>query len=156
MKLSLVVLTTGANQGKSLEIKLSQFVVGRDPQCHLRPASPMISKRHCAILHARAKCSSATSTAPMAPSSTIEPVKGEVELNNADELKIGPLLFAVKLEMPAAGQSPHAAAAEQAENQDRSPWKQRHAFSDRPPPTLRCFPRGGCRDNQRSGIGSNG
>src|SRR5690348_15369570 len=50
MKLSLLVMTPGKQEGKALEIKLSQFVVGRDPQCHLRPASPLISKRHCAII----------------------------------------------------------------------------------------------------------
>ena len=50
MKLSLVVLTPGKQEGKALEVKLAQFVIGRDPQCHLRPASPMISKRHCALI----------------------------------------------------------------------------------------------------------
>ena len=50
MKLSLVVKAAGAQEGKVLPISLSQFVIGRDPQCHLRPASPMISKRHCAIV----------------------------------------------------------------------------------------------------------
>ena len=50
MKLSLVVLTEGKQRGKVLNISLAQFLIGRDPQCHLRPASPMISKRHCAII----------------------------------------------------------------------------------------------------------
>ena len=39
MKLSLVVMTDGNNRGKVLDITLAQFIVGRDPQCHLRPAS---------------------------------------------------------------------------------------------------------------------
>ena len=46
MKLSLVVKAAGKQEGKTLPITLSQFVVGRDPQCHLRPASAMISKCH--------------------------------------------------------------------------------------------------------------
>ena len=50
MKLSLVVMTPGKMEGKAIAITLPQFVIGRDPQCQLRPASPVISKRHCAIL----------------------------------------------------------------------------------------------------------
>ena len=49
MKLSLVVRSAGKLEGQTLEIKLAQFLIGRDPQCHLRPASPLISKRHCVI-----------------------------------------------------------------------------------------------------------
>ena len=50
MKLALVVMTPGKMEGKAIPITLSQFVIGRDPQCHLRPASAVISKRHCALL----------------------------------------------------------------------------------------------------------
>ena len=55
MKLSLVVLTEGKQRGKVLNITLAQFLIGRDPQCHLRPASPMISKRHCALIQREGK-----------------------------------------------------------------------------------------------------
>ena len=47
MKLSLLVLTPGKMEGKSIPITIPQFVIGRDPQCNLRPASALISKRHC-------------------------------------------------------------------------------------------------------------
>src|SRR5205823_4057739 len=50
MKLSLEVMTEGKQKGKLLPITLPQFLVGRDPQCHLRPASPSISKRHCVLI----------------------------------------------------------------------------------------------------------
>jgi predicted component of type VI protein secretion system len=98
MKLSLVVLTEGANQGKVLEIKLSQFVVGRDPQCHLRPASPMISKRHCAVLQREGKAFVRDFDSTNGTFVNNEQVKGESELHNGDQLKIGPLLFTVLLE----------------------------------------------------------
>src|SRR4051794_14148341 len=35
MKLSLEVLTPGKGEGKIIPITLSQFLIGRDPQCHL-------------------------------------------------------------------------------------------------------------------------
>jgi predicted component of type VI protein secretion system len=98
MKLSLVVLTPGANQGKVLEIKLSQFVVGRDPQCHLRPASPMISKRHCAVLQREGKAYVHDFNSTNGTFLNNEQVTGEMELHNGDQLKIGPLLFTVMIE----------------------------------------------------------
>jgi pSer/pThr/pTyr-binding forkhead associated (FHA) protein len=98
MKLSLVVRSPGPNEGKVLEIKLSQFVVGRDPQCHLRPASPMISKRHCAVLQREGKVFVRDFDSTNGTFVNNEPVKGEVELHNSDQLKMGPLLFEVRIE----------------------------------------------------------
>jgi pSer/pThr/pTyr-binding forkhead associated (FHA) protein len=101
MKLSLVVRTPGPNQGKVLEIKLSQFVVGRDPQCHLRPASPMISKRHCAVLQREGKVFVNDFDSTNGTFVNNEQVKGEVELHHGDQLKLGPLLFEVRIEATA-------------------------------------------------------
>jgi pSer/pThr/pTyr-binding forkhead associated (FHA) protein len=101
MKLSLVVMNTGPNQGKVLEIKLSQFVVGRDPQCHLRPASPMISKRHCAVLQREGKAFARDFDSTNGTFVNNEPVKGEVELHHGDQLKMGPLIFEVRIEATA-------------------------------------------------------
>lgn len=101
MKLSLVVMTPGPNQGKVLEIKLSQFVVGRDPQCHLRPASPMISKRHCAVLQREGKAFVRDFDSTNGTFVNNDPVKGEVELHHGDQLKMGPLMFEVRLQATA-------------------------------------------------------
>src|ERR1700722_1368138 len=98
MKLGLVVMTPGKQEGKLFEIKLAQFVIGRDPHCHLRPASPMISKRHCAILQREGKAFLRDFGSTNGSFVNDEPVKGEVELKHGDNLKIGPLLFTVKLE----------------------------------------------------------
>ena len=48
MKLSLVV-AQGVHAGKVIPVTSAEFVIGRDPQCQLRPASPAISKQHCAV-----------------------------------------------------------------------------------------------------------
>jgi pSer/pThr/pTyr-binding forkhead associated (FHA) protein len=98
MKLSLVVLTPGKMQGQALEIKLAQFLVGRDPQCQLRPASPMISKRHCALLQRDGKVFVRDFDSTNGTFVNERPVKGEVELQHEDKLRIGPLLFGVRLE----------------------------------------------------------
>jgi pSer/pThr/pTyr-binding forkhead associated (FHA) protein len=102
MKLSLVVMTPGNKmEGKVLEIKLAQFVVGRDPQCHLRPASALISKRHCALLQRDGKVFVRDFGSTNGTFVNEEQIKGEVELHHDDQLKIGPLLFRVRIEQDA-------------------------------------------------------
>ncbi len=102
MKLGLLVLTTGKQEGKLLEIKLPQFLVGRDPQCHLRPASALISKRHCVLIQRDEKAFIRDFDSTNGTFVNDEPVKGERELNNGDHLKIGPIEFKVQLEAGAA------------------------------------------------------
>jgi pSer/pThr/pTyr-binding forkhead associated (FHA) protein len=106
MKLSLVVLTPGKMEGKSIPIPLPQFLIGRDPQCHLRPASALISKRHCAILTKgdRAFVRDFDSTNGTAVNE--EPVKGERELKHSDRLRVGPLEFRVVVEATAPVSKP--------------------------------------------------
>src|SRR6516165_3512688 len=107
MKLSLLVLTPGKQQGKQLPITLSQFVIGRDPQCQLRPASPMISKRHCAIITRDGKVFLRDFDSTNGCTVNEEKVEGEVELKNGHRIKVGPLEFEVKLEKePAARPTP--------------------------------------------------
>jgi len=99
MKLSLVVLTPGKTEGKVIPITLSQFVIGRDPQCHLRPASAVISKRHCAILVRDGKLFLRDFDSTNGTFLNEEPVKGEVEVKHDDRLRVGPLLFGLRVEM---------------------------------------------------------
>ena len=97
MKLSLVVMAAGKQAGKELPIPLTQFVIGRDPQCHLRPASAMISKRHCALIQRDGKAFVRDFDSTNGTFVNDQPVKGEAELKNDDKLKVGPLLFAVRI-----------------------------------------------------------
>jgi predicted component of type VI protein secretion system len=98
MKLSLVVLTPGKQEGKALPIGLPQFLIGRDPQCQLRPASASISKRHCALIQRDGKVFVRDFDSTNGTFVNDEPVKGEVELHHDDRLRVGPLLFGVVLE----------------------------------------------------------
>ena len=101
MKFSLLVLTTGKQEGKLLEIKLPQFLIGRDPQCNLRPASPLISKRHCALIVRDGKAYIRDFGSMNGTYLNDQRVEGERELKNNDQLKVGPIHFAVRLEAPA-------------------------------------------------------
>jgi pSer/pThr/pTyr-binding forkhead associated (FHA) protein len=102
MKLSLLVLTSGKQEGKLIEIKLPQFVIGRDPQCHLRPASPLISKRHCMLIQKDNKAFIRDFDSTNGSFVNGEPVKGERELHNDDQLKIGPIEFTVRVDPTAS------------------------------------------------------
>jgi predicted component of type VI protein secretion system len=104
MKLSLVVLTSGKQEGKTLPIgQLSQFLIGRDPQCHLRPASAAISKRHCALIQRDGKVFVRDFDSTNGTFVNEEQIKGEVELHHDDKLRVGPLLFAVQVESTSVG-----------------------------------------------------
>ncbi len=97
MKLSLVVMGAGKQEGKVLAITLSQFVIGRDPQCHLRPASAMISKRHCALVQRDGKAYVHDFGSTNGTFVNDQPVQGEAEIHNNDQLKVGPLQFEVRI-----------------------------------------------------------
>jgi predicted component of type VI protein secretion system len=98
MKLHLVVQTPGKSEGKVIPITLSQFLIGRDPQCHLRPASALISKRHCALLIKGDRAFLRDFDSTNGTFLNDRQVKGEVEVRHDDTLKVGPLLFKVRLE----------------------------------------------------------
>jgi predicted component of type VI protein secretion system len=108
MKLSLVVLNPGKMEGKSIPITLSQFLIGRDAQCQLRPASALISKRHCAILIKAERAFVRDFESTNGTAINDEPVKGERELKDGDRLRVGPLEFraVVDASAPAAKPTP--------------------------------------------------
>lgn len=99
MKLQLVVKTQGKMNGKSIPVPLSQFLIGRDPQCHLRPASALISKRHCAVLIKGDRAFVRDFNSTNGTMVNDQAVKGESELKDGDSLKVGPLEFQVALEL---------------------------------------------------------
>ncbi len=101
MKVGLLVKSAGSNEGKLIPIRLPQFVVGRDPSCQLRPSSAAISKRHCALLIADGKVVVRDFNSTNGTFVNDEQVQGDQEVQDGDLLRIGPLDFQVKIEVPA-------------------------------------------------------
>lgn len=136
MKLGLLVLTAGKQEGKLLEIKLPQFLIGRDPQCQLRPASPLISKRHCAIIQRDGKAFIRDFDSTNGTFLNDEPVKGECELKHDDQLKIGPIQFKVTLEVSTKTPAPPTKPANNTPVPPTKslPAKASPSKSDTPPP----------------------
>jgi pSer/pThr/pTyr-binding forkhead associated (FHA) protein len=106
MKVSLIVLTPGKMEGKPIPIKIPQFLIGRDPQCNLRPASALISKRHCALLVRGDQLFVRDFNSTNGTRVNDQVVQGEQELHNQDNLMVGPLLFRVVLEATPAVSKP--------------------------------------------------
>jgi len=95
MKLSLFVQSPGKWEGKTIPIKLAQFLVGRDAGCHLRPANLLVSKRHCVLLVRGDRAFVRDLNSTNGTFLNEQPVKGEVELHDRDCLKIGPMAFRI-------------------------------------------------------------
>jgi len=109
MKLSLVVLNPGKTAGQVIPITLAQFVIGRDPQCNLRPNSALISKRHCAVLVRGGVVYARDFESTNGTILNDEPLKGEAAIKDGDVLKVGPLEFRVTVEgarSPLAAKTP--------------------------------------------------
>src|SRR5262249_27383688 len=107
MKLSLVV-ASGVHEGKAIPITTPQFVIGRDEQCQLRPASPAISKRHCALMVRGGQVFVRDFGSTNGTFVNGQLVEGEVELFDQDLLKVGPLEFRVGMEVSTVMSKPAA------------------------------------------------
>jgi predicted component of type VI protein secretion system len=117
MRVSLVV-ATGAHEGKVIALTGPQFLIGRDQQCHLRPASPAISKLHCAVTVRDGRVYVQDFGSTNGTQVNDQVVQGaEVAVEDGASLRVGPLEFRVRVERAAARPdgtplpSPESAAA---------------------------------------------
>ncbi len=119
MRVSLVV-AAGAHEGRVIPLTGPQFLIGRDPQCHLRPASPAISKLHCAVIvrDGNVYVKDFGSTNGTQVNDLV--VQGtEIIAQDGVSLRVGPLEFVLRVEKaavdpdgtPLPGNSAEAAAA---------------------------------------------
>ena len=98
MKVSLVV-TTGSHEGRSIPLTGPQFLIGRDPQCQLRPASQAISKIHCAVVVRDGKVyvkDYGSTNGTLVNDALVQDT--EVLIEDGATLRVGPLDFRVKIE----------------------------------------------------------
>jgi pSer/pThr/pTyr-binding forkhead associated (FHA) protein len=111
MKVKLVV-AQGVHTGKQIPLAGSEFAIGRDPQCQLRPSSPAISKKHCAVLVRGDKVFVRDFGSTNGTFVNGEAVQGEIEVVNGAKLKAGPLEFTVQIEATAEVKVPPKVAAQ--------------------------------------------
>lgn len=97
MKISLVV-ASGVHKGKSIPILGDNFSIGRDEACHLRPASPAVSKFHCGISIRDKKVYVRDLGSTNGTFVNDVQLEKELECRSGDRIKVGPLDFALAIE----------------------------------------------------------
>jgi predicted component of type VI protein secretion system len=96
LKVQLVVTAVGPNQGRAIPMTTAKFMIGRDADCQLRPASQAVSKKHCAIEVREGKVYVADIGSTNGTVVRGEIITGEVEVQSGDALKVGPLEFRIE------------------------------------------------------------
>jgi predicted component of type VI protein secretion system len=98
MKVSLVV-AAGAHEGKVIPLTGPRFLIGRDEQCNLRPASPAISKLHCAVTVRDGKVyvkDFGSTNGTQVNDAVVQ--AAEVEVADGASIRVGPLDFRLRVE----------------------------------------------------------
>ena len=101
MKVSLVV-AAGSHTGRAIPLTGPQFLIGRDPQCNLRPASQAISKLHCSVQIRDGKVylkDYGSTNGTIVNDELVQDT--EVQIEDGATLRVGPLDFRVKIELSA-------------------------------------------------------
>ena len=109
MKLALVLAVGPKPAEKAIPIGVSPFIIGRAAECHLRPASTIVSHRHCAIRLTTDKAFVRDLGSTNGTYLNGQRAREEMELHNGDQIQVGPLLFVVQL--PAESSSARLSSA---------------------------------------------
>lgn len=110
MKLSLLV-ADGVHAGEVISIAGVSLLVGRGPQCHVRPNSPAIGPRHCMLLVRGGRVFLRDLGSKTGTFLNDRQLRGEIELQDGDMVRIGPLTFIVQVESQDANGAPAASFA---------------------------------------------
>lgn len=97
MKLSLMV-TEGVHAGQFIPVGGVSLLIGRGPQCHVRPNSPAVAERHCNLTVRGERAFVRDLDSRTGTFLNDRQLRGEIELRDGDFLRIGPLVFVIQLE----------------------------------------------------------
>ena len=92
-------VTRGSHAGKEIRIPVPHFLIGRSKECHLRPASDLISRKHCALLIEETRVLLEDFGSKNGTYVNGKRVTGMTELGSGDILQVGPLQFEVLFEV---------------------------------------------------------
>ena len=102
MEVKLVVIG-GKNQGREIPVTEPEFIIGRGENCHLRPSSDRVSRKHCAIRLQEGRVTVVDFKSTNHTFVNGEQVTSERELKNGDRLKVGVLEFEIQLAVSVGG-----------------------------------------------------
>ena len=92
MAINLIVLD-GKHRGQKIALPPTQFVIGRDGSCHLRPVSTDVSKFHCAIAHMDDRIVVRDLKSTNGTILNGGRITGTAKARDGDVLEVGPLKF---------------------------------------------------------------
>src|SRR5262245_27893269 len=103
MQASLLVMA-GKQKGRSIPLPGTLFVIGRDPLCHLRPHSNLVSRRHCAIACWGERVLVRDLKSANGTLLNDEKISQQMEVRNGDVLRVGDLSFSFQINRADAGE----------------------------------------------------
>jgi predicted component of type VI protein secretion system len=86
----------GRPSGKRLEFPPGDYLIGRGPECHVRPDSDWVSRQHCRLRvssDGASICDLGSRNGTLVNGTLIN---GERPLKHGDLVQIGPLVFAIR------------------------------------------------------------
>src|SRR5262245_36807921 len=111
----LLKILQGSNAGKELKIPTPKCLIGRGDECHLKPQSEAISRRHCVIVTTENEVVVRDLHSRNGTYVNEERVAEEAVLLHGDILRVGPLQFEMLIEQsPAKSKRPKVADIKEA------------------------------------------
>lgn len=96
MQTSLRVMV-GKQKDREIPLPGTLFVIGRDPLCHLRPHSNLVSRRHCAIACWGGRVLVRDLKSANGTFLNQQKITTQVEVRDGDKLDVGDLSFCVQI-----------------------------------------------------------
>ena len=93
-------VANGAQVGKLISVNHDKFLIGRSDECHLRPKSESISRRHCAIVRKDGKIllvDLKSRNGTIVNDKKLDPAKAKI-LKDGDHIRVGKLEFVAIIE----------------------------------------------------------
>ncbi|MEX0701444.1 MAG: FHA domain-containing protein [Planctomycetales bacterium] len=98
----------GVQNGQTIRLKTGKFLIGREPDCQLRPKSELVSRHHCAFTSDDYTLRIRDLGSTNGTFVNDERIRGQVLLQTGDRVRVGGLEFEVLLRHAATPQPPAA------------------------------------------------
>src|SRR5262249_35687408 len=110
-----LVVVEGVHKDRVIPLPLTVFVIGRGPQCHLRPHCTQVSNLHCAIARWAGKVLVRDLKSANGAYLNDQRIHGEVVAHDGDVLRVGRLVFAFHIHIYEADPVPRPVVVDQVE-----------------------------------------
>jgi len=98
-----LIIANGKQMGKKISISSSKFLIGRGEECHLRPQSSLVSRKHCVILIEGNSAAIEDLGSTNGTFVNNEKLEERRELKSGDRIKVGMLGLEVQLAVGVGG-----------------------------------------------------